>query len=332
MSGGPRATVEIHPRQSGLRRVGSGLGAQRLAEIQRARLIRGMGEMCAERGALNVTVAHVVERAGVSRRTFYEIFEDREDCFQAAFGEALARAGQYVEGTRDGSATWIERIRSALQSLLLFLEEEPVMGRLLVVEALSAGPVTLRRRREALARLVEAVDGGRPESSAGLAMATVLTAEGVVGGAITIIYGRMLEDTGRFLELINPLMSMIVLPYLGATAAREELERSVSETTRRAALGSPDPLKGLDMRLTYRTVRVLGAVASRPKSSNRLIAETSGVSDQGQISKLLGRLEKLGLIENEGAGVSVRGEPNAWVLSRRGEEVHDALASPDSDA
>jgi hypothetical protein len=79
------------------------------------------------------------------------------------------------------------------------------------------------------------------------------------------------------------------------------------------------------MRLTYRTVRVLMAVAAQPGGSNRQVADESGIGDQGQISKLLARLHGLGLIENTGAG-SVRGAPNSWVLTAKGWDVQGALA------
>lgn len=330
MSGGTRAPAEMHAnRLPG--RVERRLGARRVTEIQRVRLTGAMGEVCVERGVLNVTVAHIVERAGVSRRTFYEIFGDRDDCFQAAFGEAIGRAEQYLARAYEPSANWAERIRDGLESLLHFLEDEPVMGRLLVVESLSAGPQTIRRRKDLLALVVAAIDDARHEAGASQTTATALTAEGVVGGVATVVHDRMLAGEGGFVELINPLMSMIVLPYLGPTAAREELERSVSEPAPRVAPAKLNPLKGLDMRLTYRTMRVLGVVASQPRSSNRLIGDASGINDQGQISKLLGRLEKLGLIENEGADGSTRGEPNAWTLTTRGEEVHDAVAGTESD-
>jgi DNA-binding MarR family transcriptional regulator len=83
-------------------------------------------------------------------------------------------------------------------------------------------------------------------------------------------------------------------------------------------------LEGLDMRLTYRTVRVLVTIASDPGASNREIADRAGVQDQGQISKLLARLEHLGLVQNSGAG-PVRGEPNAWWLTPRGREVEQII-------
>ncbi len=79
-----------------------------------------------------------------------------------------------------------------------------------------------------------------------------------------------------------------------------------------------DPLRELDMRLTYRTVRVLLAIdaiggrGSPP--SNRQVATAAGISDQGQISKLLARLQPLGLIGNTG-GDHAKGEPNAWSLT-----------------
>jgi hypothetical protein len=78
------------------------------------------------------------------------------------------------------------------------------------------------------------------------------------------------------------------------------------------------------MRLTYRTVRVLMAVAATPGSSNRQVADGSGIGDQGQISKLLARLRRLGLIENMGAGPR-RGAPNSWVLTQTGWGVQGAL-------
>jgi DNA-binding MarR family transcriptional regulator len=79
------------------------------------------------------------------------------------------------------------------------------------------------------------------------------------------------------------------------------------------------------MRLTHRTLLVLAAIAAAPGASNRQIADAAGIHDQGQISKLLNRLERIGLIHNTGQG-QPRGEPNAWTLTPRGHEVEAALA------
>jgi DNA-binding MarR family transcriptional regulator len=84
-------------------------------------------------------------------------------------------------------------------------------------------------------------------------------------------------------------------------------------------------LQDLPMRFTYRTMRVLMAVAERPGSSNRMVGQAAGIGDQGQASKLLARLHKLGLIENQG-GDPARGEPNAWTLTPTGRQVHGTIA------
>jgi AcrR family transcriptional regulator/DNA-binding MarR family transcriptional regulator len=323
---GTGRTLSAQAASGELKHSTNGLERERVAGIQRARMLAAMAEVCAEHGAGNVTVAHVVERAGVSRRTFYELFRDSEDCFLAAVDDALARASQRVLPAHAAAGRWRERMRASLTALLQFLDEEPYMGRLLVVETLAGGRGALERRSQVLAPVISTVEEGRNEAKAALET-TRLTAEGVVGAVLSVIHGRLLEGSrGRLVELVNPLMSMAVLPYLGPAAARRELERPDAKA---AAVRGPsvtgNPLKELQMRLTYRTVRVLAAVATHPRSSNRVIADAADVNDQGQISKLLARLEKLGLIENLVGMRSARGEPNAWTLTERGEEVHGAL-------
>jgi AcrR family transcriptional regulator len=286
-----------------------------------------MTEVSVEHGPANVTVAHVVERAGVSRRTFYEIFEDREDCFLSAFDEAISGASGYVLDAYDAKMGWAERLRMALIALLEFLDVERGAGWLLILGSLGAGTVALERRRRVLAQIITVIDEGRAESKAGPGLPP-LTAEGIAGGVLSVLHARLSEeDPGRLIELAGPLMGMIVLPYLGASAARKEVERPLSRTPARARtprVGS-HPLMQLEMRLTYRTVRVLMAVAAHPGSSNRQVAEAAEVTDQGQMSKLLARLAQLGLIENTGAGPS-RGEPNAWILTDKGWQVQGAIA------
>ena len=91
------------------------------------------------------------------------------------------------------------------------------------------------------------------------------------------------------------------------------------------ALTADDPLKDVPMRITYRTARVLQAAAAHPGASNRLIGEQADTYDQGQVSKLLGRLQRLGLLVNAGGG-QAKGEPNAWSLTALGQSVTEQLA------
>ena len=237
-----------------------------------------MFDVTSEVGAANVSVAHVVERSGVSRRTFYETFTDREDCFLAAFEDALALASQRVLPAYRSEDRWRDRIRASVIELLSFLDEEPVIGRLLIVESLTGSPRTLERRTLILARLAAAIDEGRDESGAAKDL-PLLTAEGVIGGALSILHARI-YPAGRppLIELANVLVSMIVLPYLGAGAARRELERTVEPRPKdqRTARLLDDPFKDNGMRLTYRTVRALMVIAEYPHASNRTIGESRG--------------------------------------------------------
>lgn len=314
-------------------RLGGGAAAHRqtspvehVAEIQKGRLLAAMVEVCAERGAANVSVAHVVARAGVSRRTFYEVFEDREECFLCAFDEAVARGARYVFAAYDPQARWIERLRAAFTGLLSFLVAEPNTGRLLIVGSLGAGPKALEHRRGVLAAMIAFVDEGRRESRTTEGLPP-LTAEGVVGGVLSVLHSRLVDgDDGELMELAGPLVSMIVLTYLGPAAARKEFARPAPSSPPPSLVEAEDPLRDLGLRLTYRTVRVLMAVAATPGGSNRQVADHADISDQGQISKLLARLGGLGLIENTGAG-SVRGAPNSWILTDRGWKVQAALAA-----
>jgi AcrR family transcriptional regulator/DNA-binding MarR family transcriptional regulator len=284
-----------------------------------------MFEVCAERGASNVTVAHLVARAGISRRTFYEIFKDCDQCFLAALEEAVARASRRVLPMYGLEEPWEQRIRASLEALLAFFDSDPATARLLVVETLRANPPALERRERLVARLVEAIDEGRVAAKRGVHLSS-LTAEGVVGAVLSILHSRILAGGGLlYEELSNKLMSIVVLPYRGPLAAREELKRPL--TPRKPPPSpSPNPLARLGIRLTYRTVRVLLAVGEHPGGSNREVAQAADVNDQGQISKLLARLQRLGLIENAN-DLPTNGLPNAWTLTAKGQEVRDALGA-----
>ena len=300
-----------------------GGGRAGLAEIQRARMIAALAAVARERGVAATTVANIVARSGVSRRTFYELFEDRDDCFRAAFGQAVDQAAERVVPAYQVGRDWRERMRGALRALLEFLEDEPDLGALCGVHALGAGPRALARRAEVVDVLIDAVDEGGSGARRG-AQPARLTAEGVVGAVLAVLHARLAKERApHVVGLLGPLMGIVVQPYLGGAAALRETARP-APARRPASQAKRDPLRDLDMRLTYRTVRVLLAIGAQPGASNRQVADAADVHDQGQISKLLARLEHLGLIAKIAAGAS-RGEPNEWRLAPRGEQVERAI-------
>jgi AcrR family transcriptional regulator len=310
-----------------------GVGEGQLYEIQRSRLLAAAVGAIEELGYAQTTVEQITSRARVSRRTFYELFENREACLTAIFeGVAAAIEGEIAAAGLDGLA-WRERVRGGLSMILSFLDREPALARVCVVQALRGGPRVLERREEVLARLAGLIDEGRGEGSRASGC-TAVTAEGLVGAAFAIVYARLSRGHRAPLsDLLGELMSLIVLPYLGAAAARREL---AGRTRARVAPGngapahglrSEDPLGGVPVRLTYRTARVLGCIADMPGASNRMVAERAGISDPGQISKLLARLQRLGLSEN-GSGGHATGEPNAWKLTPTGRQVVQGIGLP----
>lgn len=296
----------------------------RLADIQRTRILAATIDVCAERGATGVTVSEVVERAGVSRRTFYELFSDVSQCTVAALDHCVQAGAEHVLPAYGSSGRWRVRVRAGLIATLAFLDEEPAMARVLVVESLAAGPEVLARRTHVVAQMAGAIEAGREEAGARVAGLPDLLGEWVVGAVLSVLHTRLAAGhKGKLLSLAGPLMSLIVLPYLGPAAARAELDRLV-QAPPPARAREDKPLRDLNLRVTYRTLRVLVAVAEHPGSSNRQVGRLAGTDDQGQISKLLARLQRRGLVENV-RSLALRGAPNAWRLTAEGRQLHDVL-------
>jgi len=305
----------------------NGLLNGRVTGIQRTRMLAATVQAIEEAGYARLTVAQVISRAKVSRKTFYDIFADREDCFLAVFEQVLSQARVIALQAYERESSWREGVRSALARLLMFMDAEPGLAKLCVVESLAAGERVLQRRAEAFDELVGVIEKGRSDTS-GARERPEVTAEGVLGGIFEVIHRRLLRGEQEPLSnLLGPLMSIIVLPYLGGAAASQELKRTAPslppEDVQGRAVSRKDPMAGLEMRLTYRTVRVLMVVGKYPGANNREIAERSDISDQGQISKLMSRLARLELVENLGEGQE-KGLANEWRLTALGAQLEQA--------
>jgi AcrR family transcriptional regulator len=296
--------------------------------LQRARMIAATIAIVEAEGYARLTVAKVIGRAGVSRKAFYDIFESTEHCFLVALDQALERAGELARAAYDGEEHWRDAMRSAVLAVLLAMEQERGIARLCVVEALAAGVPVLDRRAAALERLADAIEGGRHVGD-GRYVPQPLVVRAIAGGIADLLHARLLEHDAPLHDLLGSLMSLIVMPYCGRTVAQKELQAPVEVPAPRrgravlARATTADPMGGLNMRLTYRTVRVLNAIGEVPGTSNRQIADHSGIADRGQVSKLLRRLEGLDLIENRGEG-QLKGVPNEWYLTSLGTRIRQA--------
>jgi len=192
--------------------------------IQRERLLAAMLETVNELGYRALTVQDVLKRAGVSRPTFYEQFEDKEDCFLAAFDASAERLRKRIEAALgDAEENWRERLRRGLEALLEFIAAEPNAARTVIVEARASSPAGLRRRDELLDGFAARIDA---EARRGLAdPPSAIAAAGVVGGIESVLYARLQREEAAELESLLPsLMYFAVLPYEGHEVAAEELD------------------------------------------------------------------------------------------------------------
>ncbi len=281
--------------------------ADDLARLQRDRLIAATIEAVEADGYAGLSVTKVIERAKSSRRTFYSLFRSREDCFLAALDRVLAAWRALAIETYAERQGWRDGMRAATFSVLSAIDADPGLARLCVVESLAAGRRVLHRRERALRELASAIDKGlgaaeayggasreparvvgearrAAKDPAALRQAIAAT---VAGGAVATVHARLCaRATPACVELTGELMSAIVQPYLGWAAASEELaaSRPSPAVARPRPRHSMKPLQTLEARLTYRTVRVLAAIAESPGANNREIARSGGIRDQGQIS------------------------------------------------
>jgi AcrR family transcriptional regulator len=200
-----------------------------VSAVQRERLLAAMLRATAELGYRDVSVQDVLDRAGVSRPTFYEHFENKEDCFLAAFDAGAGRLRKRVDAqVADGDGNWRERLRSTLEELLRFVVEEPDTAMSLIVDARAACPAALLRRDELLDHFAACLDTQVRDEASTEALPSPIAAAGVVGGIEALLYSRLNKgETDELESLLPSLMYFAVLPYEGHEVAGEELAAPV---------------------------------------------------------------------------------------------------------
>jgi AcrR family transcriptional regulator len=204
---------------SGVRR----LPPELIRAIQRERLLGAMLNAAAELGYLETNVQDVIDRAGVSRPTFYEHFSNKEDCFLAAFDSSAERLRKLVHSAVEGGGdVWRNRVRCGLEALLSFASSEPDTARTLVVEARAASETAVRRRVELLDDFARCLDDEARKLLPAPPPKTNATASGIVGGVESLLYSRLCKQEYDALEALLPsMMYFVVLPYEGHEAAAE---------------------------------------------------------------------------------------------------------------
>jgi DNA-binding MarR family transcriptional regulator len=264
------------------------------------------------------SVAGANGRAALAREAVADHLQGSEACQLEAFEQALALATERASLAFQTQEGWLDAVRAGLLALLQFFDEEPELARYLLVHSAQAGPAVLPRRSEVLDRIALVLDDERAPARG---YPPPLTAQAVASGVLGVLHEHVSSSRpGRLVELAGPLMSFMVLPFLGIRAARRELA---------GASGAKGPadieiLKNAAGRVSSRASLVLGVIGAEPGLNSRELAARAGICDEGHSSRLTARLKRLGLIENT-SNPSRRFAAKAWRLTVAGEDLWEAV-------
>lgn len=192
-----------------------GMPPERVREIQRERMLKAMTEVVARDGYAETTVRKLLAQAGLSRRTYYDLWEDKEDCYLDAFGVISDRLAERAEQGFGDGATAREQVRLAVEGIAGFCVDEPDAACAAVVESLAAGQAARAKRSDLIERIASTIAPAlaelRPEASN-----PALTARATVGGILELLYGPLARrDVAALRDLSEQIGELPILMPTG---------------------------------------------------------------------------------------------------------------------
>jgi AcrR family transcriptional regulator len=202
-----------------------GLDPGVVAASQRARLLEAVGRAVAEKGYAGATIDDIVRGAGVSKKTFYDHFSDKLDCFLAAYeaasDELLTRLRE-AQATGDG---WLDRTRAGVVAYLRWLAAEPALARVFLIEVAAAGPVAAERRERLRDRYAEVMrelqDDARTEIPA-LPRLPDEIFHALVAAVDEVVVRRIRESGGADLPDLEPVLLHLQVALLAGPQVAAE--------------------------------------------------------------------------------------------------------------
>lgn len=179
----------------------------------RHRLVTGMATALVEKGYAATTIADIVRHARVSKRTFYEHFADKEECFLAAFGNAADYLLRLASAAAEAEGPWADRVHDAVRTYLTALQAEPALTRALLLELPAAGPRALALRRRHLQRFADLLHGLAARAAAddpGLSPLSPATCTALIGGINELtLLGVEEGRAARLTDLVDTAADLI---------------------------------------------------------------------------------------------------------------------------
>jgi AcrR family transcriptional regulator len=300
----------------GSRRVGFADGAP----TQRDRLVAAMGELIAELGETTIGVHHICQRAGISRRTFYELYVDRDACLLDTLGVAQDRlVGCVAQAVVAVGPEWEDRAVAATRALVGTLCADRILGYLCVAAPPAAGRDALVLQRAAIDEIGRLL--GEPPA---IGAPTDLVLAAALGGVWELLRCRLVGGDAEAVhgDLAAPAIYALLAPFIGRRRA----------VTRASVLSDPaifvarwtpsdagaDHQPGL--LVTELTRQTLEYLDGHPDATNIAVARAVDVRHESQMSRHLARLHREGVVQRR-----KEGRTNAWRLTARGQEAARSL-------
>jgi AcrR family transcriptional regulator len=197
------------------------------SETRRQLILEAMVRVVGRRGYKATSVADVIEEADVSRTTFYKHFEDKQECFLAAYDLVTERVLDAVIANCDAEQPWLERMRVGLATVVEMFALDPELARTAIVEVAAAGADARQRHWNAVARFTEFLaDGEGVAGERELPENIALMAAGAVSG---LIFDELLTGRAeRLPELLPDLLFAMLVPYIGPSAATAEMRKAAA--------------------------------------------------------------------------------------------------------
>jgi AcrR family transcriptional regulator len=206
-----------------------GLDRDVVAASQRARLLEAVGRAVADRGYAAATIDDIVRGAGVSKKTFYEHFADKQECFVAAYEAAADELFRRVREAHATSDDWLERTRAGIRAYLEWLAAEPALARVFLIEVAAAGPRAAEARARIRDRYAVLMQDLQEEARADIPALPRLPEEvfhATVAAVDELVVRRIREATARELPELEPVLLYLQLALLAGpevAAASAEL-------------------------------------------------------------------------------------------------------------
>jgi len=205
-----------------------GLDPELVAASQRTRLLEAVGAAVADKGYAAATIDDIVRGAGVSKKTFYEHFQDKEDCFLAAYEQASAQLLHHVADAHRSQTGLHESTRAGIAAYLRWLAAEPALARVFLIEVGAAGPRAAERRERLRETYADLLDRLQEEARTEFPSLPDLPPEifqAVVAGVDDIVVRRIRQGRAESLPELEPTLVYLQLALLaGPEVAAQSAE------------------------------------------------------------------------------------------------------------